>query len=139
LKKRVRNRLSEFLSSEELTYIYDSYDVIGDIAIIRVTERSRKYSRTIARTIMNVQKNVETVLAQASSVRGDFQLRKLEFVAGEYKTTTVHKESGCLFSVDVEKCSRARAKLGRSTRLMLIPQHFDSCSKTSGLTGFTQE
>jgi tRNA (guanine37-N1)-methyltransferase len=100
----VRNRLSELFSSKQLTYIYDSYDVIGDIAIIRVTEGSRKYSRIIAETIMNFQKNVKTVLAQTSSVRGDFRLRKLDFVAGEYKTTTVHKESGCLFSVDVEKC-----------------------------------
>lgn len=104
LKKRLKNRLSEFLSSEELTYIYNSYDVIGDIAIIRVTERSRKYSRIIAETIMNVQKNVKTVLAQTSSIRGDFRLRKLDFVAGQNKTTTVHNEYGCLFSVDVEKC-----------------------------------
>lgn len=104
MKKRLRNCLSEFVSSEELTCIYNSYDVIGDIAIIRVTGRSRKYSRMIAKTIMNVQKNVKRVLAQTSSVRGDFRLRKLDFVAGQNKTTTVHKESGCLFSVDVEKC-----------------------------------
>jgi len=103
LKKRLKNRLSQFVSSEELAYIYDSYDVIGDIAIIRVTEK-RKYSRKIAETIMNVQKNVKTVLAQTSSVCGDFRLRKLNFVAGENKTATVHKEYGCLFSVDVEKC-----------------------------------
>ncbi|RLI18099.1 class I SAM-dependent methyltransferase family protein, partial [Candidatus Bathyarchaeota archaeon] len=30
--------------------------------------------------------------------------RKLEHVAGENKTVTLHKESRCLFSVDVEKC-----------------------------------
>jgi tRNA (guanine37-N1)-methyltransferase len=95
LKKRLKNRLSEFVSSEELTYIYNSYDVIGDIAIIRVTERSRKFSRIIAETIMNVQRNVKTVLAQTSSVRGDLRLRKLDFVAGQNKTTTIHKESGC--------------------------------------------
>ena len=104
MKKRLKNRLSKFVSSEELAYIYDSYDVIGDIAIIRVTEKSRKYSGIIAETIMSVQKNVKTVLAQTSSVRGDFRLRKLNFVAGENKTATVHKEHGCLFSVDVEKC-----------------------------------
>jgi len=104
LKKRLKNRLSQFVSSEDLAYIYDSYDVIGDIAIIRVTEKSRKYSGIIAETIMNVQKNVKTVLAQTSSVCEDFRLRKLNFVAGENKTATVHKEYGCLFSVDVEKC-----------------------------------
>ena len=103
LKKHLKNRLSQFVSSEDLAYIYDSYDVIGDIAIIRLTEK-RKYSRKIAETIMNVQKNVKTVLAQTSSVCGDFRLRKLDFVAGENETATVHKEYGCLFSVDVGKC-----------------------------------
>ena len=104
MKKRLRNLLSDFLSPEELTHIYNSYNVVGDIAIIRVTERSRKYNRIIAETIMDAHKNVKTVLAQISPVSGDFRLRKLEFIAGEDKTTTIHKESGCLFSVDVEKC-----------------------------------
>jgi len=75
LKKRLKNHLSQFVSSEDLSYIYDSYDVIGDIAIIRVTEKSRNYSRIIAETIMNVQKNAKTVLAQTSSVCGDFRLK----------------------------------------------------------------
>jgi len=100
----LKERLRSLLSPEELTFIYNSYDIIGDIAIIRVTKRSRKHSRVIAETIMNVHENVKTVLAQTSPVHGDFRLRKLEFVAGENKTTTMHNESGCLFSVDVEKC-----------------------------------
>lgn len=104
LKKRLKNHLSKFVSSEELAYIYDSYDVIGDIAIMRVTKDSKKHSRIIAETVMNVRKNVKTVLAQTSSVCGDFRLRKLDFIAGENKTATVHKEFGCLFSVDVGKC-----------------------------------
>lgn len=104
LKKRLRDLLLEVLPPEESAYIYNSYDIVGDIAIIRVTGKSRKYSRVIAETIMDIHKNVKTVLAQTSPVRGDFRLKKLEFVAGEDKTTTVHKEFGCLFSVDVKKC-----------------------------------
>jgi len=104
LKRCLRKILSEFLPQEELTYIYNSYDIVGDIAIIRLTEISKKHDQIIAEAIMNVHKNVKTVLAQTSPIRGDFRLRKLEYVAGENKTTTVHKESGCLFSVDVEKC-----------------------------------
>ncbi|TET65980.1 class I SAM-dependent methyltransferase family protein [Candidatus Bathyarchaeota archaeon] len=104
MKKRLRTRLSELISPEELTHIYNSYDIVGDIAIIRIAEETRKYKQVIAETIMGVHKNVKTVLAQASPVCGAFRLRKLEFVAGEDKTTTVHGESGCLFSVDVQKC-----------------------------------
>jgi tRNA (guanine37-N1)-methyltransferase len=104
VKKRLKQLLSEILPRRELADIYNSYDIIGDIAIIRLTETSRKYSQIIAETIMAVHKNVRTVLAQTSPVHGDFRLRKLEHLAGENKTTTIHKESGCLFSVDLKRC-----------------------------------
>jgi len=104
LDKRLRDVLSKSFSSEELACFWTSYDIIGDMAIIRMTGTSREYCRVVAETIMNVHKNVKTVLVQTSPVRGDFRLRKLEFVAGEDKTTTTHKEFGCSFSVDVGKC-----------------------------------
>jgi tRNA (guanine37-N1)-methyltransferase len=53
---------------------------------------------------MGVSKNVKTVLAQESPVAGDFRLRRLTHVAGENKTSTIHKESSCVFSVDVASC-----------------------------------
>ncbi len=77
---------------------------MGDIAIIRLNETSRRYSQAIVEAIINVHRNVKTVLAQTSPVSGDLRLRKLEFVAGEKKATTIHKESGCLFSINVNEC-----------------------------------
>lgn len=104
LKKHLREILSELLSPEDLAHIYTSYDVVGDIAIIRLTEASQRHSPAIAEAILRVHKNVKTVLAQTSPVCGAFRLRRLEFIAGENKTSTVHKESGCLLSVDVREC-----------------------------------
>jgi tRNA (guanine37-N1)-methyltransferase len=104
LKKRLRENLSEALPSEDLAHVYNSYDIVGDLAILRLTGTSRKYRRIAAEAIMNAHKHVKTVLAQTSPVHGDFRLRKLEHIAGEDKTATVYKESGCTFSVDVEKC-----------------------------------
>jgi tRNA (guanine37-N1)-methyltransferase len=104
LKKRLRKVLSEFLSPDELVHISNSYDILGNIAILRITSASRKHDQLIADAVMNVHKNVKTVLAQTSSVHGDFRLRKLEYIAGENKNTTIHKESGCLFSVNVGEC-----------------------------------
>lgn len=103
MTNRLKDRLSGVLPPEALSHVYNSYDIIGDIAIIRVNEESWKYRQVIAETIMEIHRNVETVLAQTSPVQGDFRLRRLEFVAGEDKTITTHKEYGCLFSVDVEK------------------------------------
>jgi tRNA (guanine37-N1)-methyltransferase len=104
LKKHLKTLLSEILPPTEAACIYNSYDIIGDIAIIRLTEKSAKHSNNIAQAIMTVHKNVKTVLAQTSAVDGEYRLRKMKHVAGEDKTRTAHKESGCLFSVDVEKC-----------------------------------
>ena len=104
LKRRLKKILSEVLPPKDLAYVYNSYDIVGDIAILRLTGTYKMYSRITAETIMKVHKNVRKVLAQTGSVQGDFRLRRLEHIAGENRTTTVHKESGCLFSVDVEKC-----------------------------------
>jgi len=104
LRKHLRKTLSKLLPLNELAYIYNSYDILGDIAILRLTETARKHSQTIAEAVMSVHKNIKTVLAQTSPVHGDFRLRKFEYIAGEKKTLTVHKESGCLFSVNIEEC-----------------------------------
>ena len=93
LKRRLRKILSEILPTKELTHVYNSYDIVGDIAIIRFTQASEKSSLLTADAIMTVHKNVKTVLAQMSPVYGDFRLRELKFVAGENRKTTVHKES----------------------------------------------
>jgi tRNA (guanine37-N1)-methyltransferase len=104
LRRRLRNILSETLPAEELAHICNSYDIVGDIAIIRLNEYSRKNAELIAQTLMKIHRNVKTVLAQVSPFYGNFRIRKLEHLAGENKTKTFHKESGCIFSVDLASC-----------------------------------
>ena len=104
MKRRLRKILDDVLPHEELAHVYNSYEIVGDIAIIRLNENSRKYGKNIAEAIMQVHRNVKTVLGQISPVCGEFRLRKIEHLAGENKTTTIHRESRCLFSVDLEKC-----------------------------------
>jgi tRNA (guanine37-N1)-methyltransferase len=101
---RLRKILSESLSFNESVGVYNSYDIVGDIAILRLTGTLKRYDRVISEAIMRIHRNVKTVLAQTSPVNGAFRLRKLEYIAGKNKTTAVHKESGCLFSVNVAEC-----------------------------------
>jgi tRNA (guanine37-N1)-methyltransferase len=100
----LRKNLSSILSSGDSGKTYISYDIVGNIAIIRLSSVSPENAQNAAKAIMNIHKNVKTVLVQAGPVAGGFRLRRLTHVAGEKKTSTVHKEYGCLFSVDVEKC-----------------------------------
>ena len=103
MRKRLRKNLSRVLYPENSGKMYNSYEVVGNIAIIRMPVASEN-AQDIANAIMSIQRNVKTVLVQVSPVGGNFRLRSLKHVAGENKTSTIHRESGCLFSVDVEKC-----------------------------------
>ena len=102
MRKRLRDKLSATLPSKELDKVYNSFDVIGDIAIIKIN--ALQNAEAIANQIMACQKNIKTVLTPTTSITGNFRVRELKHLAGEIKTVTFHKESGCSFKVDVEKC-----------------------------------
>jgi tRNA (guanine37-N1)-methyltransferase len=103
LRKRLHKALSN-ISSEATSEIYSSFDIIGDIAIIRLPSPSQETGKTAANAIKTRHRNVKTVLLQASPVSGDLRLRRLKYVVGENKTKTIHREFSCSFSVDLAKC-----------------------------------
>ncbi len=104
MKGNLKTVLEGKLAPEEIALVYKSYDVIGDIAVIRVPEQLLPMSSTIADALMAQHKHVKAVWRQSSPVTGDFRLRELELVSGERRTDTVHKEHGCLFKVDIKEC-----------------------------------
>jgi len=104
LRRRLREKLSTDLSSEELSCIYNSFDIIGDIAIIKVSNEKVVNAEVVAKQIMAVHRSVKTIFAQASPIVGDFRVRELRLLAGSGETCTKHRESGCVFEVDVGKC-----------------------------------
>ncbi len=103
MRKRLRDRLSEVHPKEELGNVYSSFDVIGDIAIIKIPPSNTANAKTIAKQILAVHGNIKTVLTPVTSISGDFRVRVLRLLAGENKTVTTHRESGCSFRVNVEK------------------------------------
>lgn len=71
---------------------------------MRSMNLSAEHISGIAKSIMETNRHLKTVLVQLGPVVGDFRLRQLMHAAGEKKTVTLHKESGCSFAVDVCKC-----------------------------------
>ena len=104
MKRSLRTHLKDKLEPNELELLYTSYDIVGNIAVIRVPEALELRTQTIVEALLKTQKHVKSVLRQISPVAGDFRLRDLAWVAGEKKTETVYKEFGCLFKVDLVRC-----------------------------------
>ncbi len=88
------------LKLEDLLDGVPHFEVVGDIALIEddVAEPAK-----VADAIMKVKKNVKTVLAAMSPVEGEFRTRRFRTIAGENRTSTVHKEYGCRYYIDLER------------------------------------
>ena len=82
-----------------------SYDTIGDIAILKFPE-STKHSekQSLAKTLLKERLNIKTVLEKSDKIKGRLRTYKVKFLAGARKTITIHKESGCVFKLDVSTC-----------------------------------
>ncbi|MGZ4931457.1 MAG: class I SAM-dependent methyltransferase [Halobacteriota archaeon] len=76
-----------------------NYEVIGDIAIVD----RLSHDEALAKELIETRKDIKVVLAAAGGVHGQYRLKDLVFVAGEPRTTTIYREYGCSFLLDVSK------------------------------------
>jgi tRNA (guanine37-N1)-methyltransferase len=100
----LRSKLSAVFEPWELKLVPRSYDVVGDIAVIRIPEALSHRAKEIAIEVAKNYQHVRTVLRQTSPIVGDLRLRRLEWLFGERRTATIHKEFGCAFKVNLAEC-----------------------------------
>jgi tRNA (guanine37-N1)-methyltransferase len=95
--------LAEELPPHLVAGLPHAADFVGDIAVIEIPPELEGYRQKIGEAILATNKRVHTVLAKASAIKGTFRTREFEVIAGEAKTSTVHKEYGCVYHVDLSK------------------------------------
>jgi tRNA (guanine37-N1)-methyltransferase len=98
----LREALRSHLSEDELKQ-FRAFDVVGDIAVVKIPEKLLQKKHAIGQALIEVQKNIRTVLNQTSPVKGEFRTRELEVIAGERKTEATYREAGCVLKVDLAK------------------------------------
>jgi len=79
-----------------------SYDIIGDIILIKLQKGSNTYKKEIGNALLKSNKHVKTVCL-VQPVSGELRTRDIEIIAGEKQTRTTHVEYGLKFNLDVEK------------------------------------
>ena len=79
-----------------------SYDIIGDIALIKLKEEIVDFKKEIGKAILSANKNIKTVCL-VKPITGEFRTRDIEIIAGEKKTETCHREYGLSFYLDIKK------------------------------------
>ena len=91
------------LQPELLDAVPQAFDIIGDIVVIEIPKPLQPYQSLIGEAILQTHKNIKTVLGKAGDVSGIFRIRDYFFLAGEHRTSTVHREFGCTYQVDLGK------------------------------------
>ena len=102
-KKRPRSYKEVVNLPESLkVFLPSSYDVVGDIALIKIPEEIMGYKKEIGDAILRVHRNIK-VVCLSKPVAGEFRVRDVEVIAGEKRTTTLYREYGIELYVDVKK------------------------------------
>ncbi|MEM0492778.1 MAG: class I SAM-dependent methyltransferase family protein [Candidatus Thermoplasmatota archaeon] len=91
---RIPGRLKKYLPS--------SYDIIGDMILIKIPEELEKYKSRIGESLIQANKHAK-VVCSIRPVKGELRLRDVEIIAGEKRTETIHREYGLVFKLDIRK------------------------------------
>ncbi|MBO4797526.1 MAG: class I SAM-dependent methyltransferase family protein, partial [Candidatus Methanomethylophilaceae archaeon] len=76
-----------------------SFDVVGDIAMIKIPPELLPYKEQIGNAMLLAGRNLRSVFSD-SGVKGEFRIRDLERIAGTGPSETVHREFGTRLYTD---------------------------------------
>jgi len=107
--KTLQEALLQKIPDIYFNLIPKSYDIIGNIAILEFNKPSliddttfSEYKNLIAKAIIDVNVNVQSVFEKKSEIKGVHRLREFAHLNGENKSETIHRENGCLFKLDIK-------------------------------------
>lgn len=101
--RTLQEALADRMSSDLLSHLPRSFDVVGDITVLELDSELAAYETSIAAAIMEVHPNVRAVFAKGGEISGAERIRPLRHIGGENRTQTIHREHGCIFKVDLAK------------------------------------
>lgn len=90
------------IPKELIAELPTSFDIIGDIALVKIPDCLLEHKTKIADAFLKTYKHIHTV-CQISPVSGELRTRPVKIIGGEKKTETIHKEFGAKFKADIEK------------------------------------
>ncbi|NYT08177.1 MAG: methyltransferase domain-containing protein [Methanomicrobiales archaeon] len=94
--------LSGVIPAVKQGYLRDSFDVIGDIAVVVIPPEIAEYRQEIALGVLSLRRNIRTVLAKSSPVERDERVPGYEILVGR-SMLTEHREYGYRYRLDLSE------------------------------------
>jgi tRNA (guanine37-N1)-methyltransferase len=99
---KLKEALKDVLENNELKKLVKSYDIVGDILIIKIHPDLESKREILAEALHKIYPRVRTIAAVSLYAHTDelYRTRDLEVIWGDENMETIHKESGCFFKVN---------------------------------------
>ena len=114
-----------------------SFDIFGDIAILRLPSDSEVYEQQIAKALLLSHRNIKTVCVDLG-VRGEFRIRDLRLLSGHNSFISLHRENGMEFEADISKVYFSpRLATERERLSSLVSKHENVLDAFAGVAPFS--
>jgi tRNA (guanine37-N1)-methyltransferase len=100
-RKQFDNCLKTLLTNDEQKHMKTSQDIIGDIAIIEISDELDHKKHEIGECLLTTKPYISTVLRKGKHT-GTYRTQSLDWLAGDKKKETVHTENGVDLKLNVE-------------------------------------
>ncbi len=100
---RLKDALKGKLTESELALLR-GFDVVGDIAIMEVPRELAKKEKIIAQTLLKLLPYIKVVVKKKGGHTGVYRKQPVQIISGQKRKTTMHKEHGLTFALNVETC-----------------------------------
>jgi tRNA wybutosine-synthesizing protein 2 len=117
-KHDFRRLLKEKLKIPRQSYNFlpSGFQRIGHIVILNLKPEVSGLAKNIAELVLESYPYVK-IICLTEGVSGEFREPKVEWLAGEKKTETLHKENNCIFKLDVTRVMFSKGNLSERARL----------------------
>jgi tRNA (guanine37-N1)-methyltransferase len=99
----LKEKLAGVVPDEMLALLSSRFHVVGDIAILSLDPELDGYKELIASALLDQCSNVHTVFNKTTPLEGERRISRLELLAGETNSVTVHREFGFRYHLDVAR------------------------------------
>ena len=101
--KTLKDILNNIVPKDKIEFIHRSFDTVGDIAVLEIPPELKKLEKSIAWRLKQSHPNINVVAKKVGITSGKYRIRKIEVLAGEKRTETMHKEAGLKMYADLNK------------------------------------
>jgi len=116
--KNITQALKSVIPQKLLKYTPKRYKIIGDIILVKINPILEEYKYTIGEALLSIHPNCKSVWRDLGKF-GMTRKPKVECIAGD-GSETVHRESGCLFKLDVTKVMYSLGNQAERARMAKI-------------------